>query len=493
MGYRLLQERHSIACLPHWVESFAISGARRSEQTPEQAREFYPEVYWPGDSDWDHLEFALKHEGLNLPLLRALLPRIAEPAMRDYVMERPRSEYRRRLWFLYEEITRRKLDIPDVSTGNNVLLLDPEMYHTGRPTRSPRHRVLNNLPGTLAFSPLVRRTRALRMFEAERLEEQCKKLIAEIPAEVYQRALDYLYAKETKSSYAIERERPDQQRALKFVEALRNAASADCLQPRALVALQNTIVDPRFADGGWRADQNYVGRSLAAGDEEVHFISPRPQDIASLMEEYLTSSRRILESDIHPVVAAAMIAYPFVFLHPFGDGNGRVHRFLIHYVLSRRGFAPVGVIFPVSAVMLHRMAEYDRSLESFSKPSLPLIAYEMDRQARMTVQNETADLYRHIDCTLIAETLFAFVKETIEDELPAEVRYLQQYDEARKRMRDIVDLPNRPADLFIRYCRQNGGRLAKARRKESDFAKLTDEEITALEEAVQEAFELVKK
>jgi len=31
-----------------------------------------------------------------------------------------------------------------------------------------------------------------------------------------------------------------------------------------------------------------------------------------------------------------------------------------------------------------------------------------------------------VDCTVIAETLFSFVKETIEKELPAEILFLQQ-------------------------------------------------------------------
>jgi hypothetical protein len=214
MGYLRLQQRHSIACLPHFVESYSVSGARRSEHGGTQRREYYPAAkFWPGDSDFEHLEFALKHEGLNLPLLRIFLPRLPEQEFRTYVLEKPTSQYRRRLWFLYEQFTGRRIDIPDVSIGNYVELLDSEVYYVGKPVRSARHRVINNLPGTILFSPMVQRTEVLKAFEADRLEERCKKLIAEIPAEVYQRALDYLYAKETKSSYAIEREKPDQKRA----------------------------------------------------------------------------------------------------------------------------------------------------------------------------------------------------------------------------------------------------------------------------------------
>jgi Fic family protein len=40
------------------------------------------------------------------------------------------------------------------------------------------------------------------------------------------------------------------------------------------------------------------------------------------------------------VAIAALVAFGFVFIHPFGDGNGRIHRFLIHQVLSTEGFTP---------------------------------------------------------------------------------------------------------------------------------------------------------
>ncbi|HIP51694.1 MAG TPA: hypothetical protein EYG94_06355 [Campylobacterales bacterium] len=32
-----------------------------------------------------------------------------------------------------------------------------------------------------------------------------------------------------------------------------------------------------------------------------------------------------------------MIAFSFVYIHPLEDGNGRIHRYLIHHVLAERG------------------------------------------------------------------------------------------------------------------------------------------------------------
>lgn len=495
-GYLFLRQRHPVPCLPHHVESYVTHGTRKTVSTPTLTEEIYPRSYWPGETDFDHLEFALKREGLHLQLLRALLPRFPGDDLTDYIRSKPTSAYTRRVWFLYEKFSQQRLDLPDLTQGNYVDLLDPREYYTGPTIRSQRHRINVNLPGTIAFSPLVRRTKVLKAAEHKQLELRCRDVIRAIPPELYARALHFLYTKETKSSYAIERETPDQKRSQKFADALRDASNRDYLDKENLVALQQAIVDPRFANSGWRDtidDQNYVGSSVSLTEEEVHFVAPRPQDIAELMSAFLRASHRILAtSELHPVIAAALIAYPFVFLHPFTDGNGRVHRFLIHYVLSCRKFAPDGVVFPISATMLHRPQDYDASLESFSKPLLPLVEYQLDGNGRMTVLNDTRDFYRYVDCTFLTEMLFSFVEDTIETELPSEIQFLQQYDTARRLMRDVVDLPNRPADLFVRLCLQNNGKLSRTKRQLHEYASLSDQEIAGLEAAVADAFALKK-
>jgi Fic family protein len=43
----------------------------------------------------------------------------------------------------------------------------------------------------------------------------------------------------------------------------------------------------------------------------------------------------------HPLLLAALLHFHFVRIHPFDDGNGRVSRLLMNYVLFRHGFPPV--------------------------------------------------------------------------------------------------------------------------------------------------------
>jgi hypothetical protein len=98
-----------------------------------------------------------------------------------------------------------------------------------------------------------------------------------------------------------------------------------------------------------------------------------------------------------PCFRKSPLSFGFVFIHPFIDGNGRLHRLLIHNVLSQRGVTPAGVVAPVSAVMLADRASYDAALETFSKPLLELVDYELVEDGSLTVKGSTASLYRHID------------------------------------------------------------------------------------------------
>src|SRR3546814_16024644 len=102
---------------------------------------------------------------------------------------------------------------------------------------------------------------------------------------------------------------------------------------------------------------------------------------------------------LDPVIAAAILAFGFVYIHPFEDGNGRLHRYLIHHVLAERGFNPPGVIFPVSAAILEQIDEYRRILESYSARLSPLVQWEATDHFNVWGLNDTGDFYRSFDAT----------------------------------------------------------------------------------------------
>jgi hypothetical protein len=493
VGYAWLKEQFPVEVIDYWVTSYVREkGSQRSEINEGHRTDFLRASAWPGDHWTNHLEFALKREGLHLELLRKLMPLLPRPELIDYIQATPTGRHTRAAWYLYEGLTDDRLPIDNLSIGNYVPLLDPKLYLTATPRKISRQRIDDNLLGTLEFSPMVRPGPVDFPAQNKILKAECRDTIEAFPASIYQRAVRYLYAKESKSSHEIERETPTAERAQHFITLLEQAWERDFLTREALIEIQNTIVDPRFRNEGYRDlidEQIYVGEQIAPGNERIHYIGPKPEDTPLLMGHFLEVSRKLIDDPLIPdLVASALIAYLFNFIHPFSDGNGRIHRFLMHHTLARREFGQPGAILPISAVILNRPQDYDRSLESFSGKLLDLIDYDLDDRLRMTVKNDTLDHYRYIDGTTLVEVFHDFAAETIRTELPAEVAYLQQYDECRAQMRGIVDLPNRHAELLVRLCRQNGGRLSLKKRQLPEFSDLTDEEVSGIEEIIQDCF-----
>lgn len=492
VGYQALIDRYRLEVIPNWHRSFvASSGPHRIDSASGVIEEVFPSRYWPGDSPGDHLEFALKYDGTNLATLASLFRVVPVGDLLAYIKSKPTGKYSRRLWFFYEFLTGSDLPLDDIKRGNYVDLLDPEHYCTVQSVRQVRRQRINdNLLGDdRSFCPTVRRTDTIRRFEEIDLTERCREVLGHYSPELVKRALSYLYHKETKSSFEIERIKPDAGRTERFVALLKLAEKEDFCDEPHLVELQNRIVDPRFREGDYRTVQNYVGESVAWQREIVHFACPKPEDLGKLMDGLIAAHSRMERGGAPAVVHAAAVAYGFVYLHPFEDGNGRIHRFLIHNILARRGVTPEDTMIPVSASMLKNHHEYDASLEALSGPLMALVEYTLDEDGRMTVHNDTARWYSYIDMTAQTEALFSLIEKTIETEMVDELSFLASYDQAKRAVREIVDMPDRLLDLFIRFCLQNNGRIS-ARKRASHFEFLTEHEIEGLEGVVQSAYEV---
>ena len=90
------------------------------------------------------------------------------------VSAKPTGIHARRTWFLYEWLTGRTLDVPEfLASMKYVTVMEPNKYLTGKGTRSPRHHVINNLPGTPDFCPIVARTPLLDWYAGMEQRRSC--------------------------------------------------------------------------------------------------------------------------------------------------------------------------------------------------------------------------------------------------------------------------------------------------------------------------------
>jgi Fic family protein len=450
----------------------------------------YTPRYMPEDSLAGHLTFALRYEGVDLAVLNALFHKIEPKQIIDIINKEPTGSYSRRIWFFYEWLTEKTLEIPDAKTGSSVAALNPGDYYVGPSALSKRHRVRNNLPGVRNFCPLVRKTAKLEQYVSQNLKVLAHEKTRAIHPDVLARAAAFLLLQDSRASFAIEGETPGKNRAERWGRAIYKAGQST-LSPEQFISLQNIVIeDTRFVKMGFRKEGGFIGTHERLTRTPVpDHISAKWQDIDLLIEGLIATDERLRKSEIDPIIAATIIAFGFVFIHPFEDGNGRIHRYLIHHVLSEHGFSPQGIIFPVSAVILELIKEYKDVLEFYSKPRLGLIDWRPTDKGNVEVLNETIDLYRYFDATRQAEFLYGCTLQTITKILPEEVLFLERYDRMKGIINERFDMPDYIADLLIQFLEQNKGNLS-LRAKEKEFKELSAQEVVELENIYKDIFQI---
>jgi Fic family protein len=319
------------------------------------------------------------------------------------------------------------------------------------------------------------------------LPERARAIVADVPRDLLARTAAFLLLKDSKSSFAIEGEHPPQDRIQRWGRAI-GEAGGQPLDLAELLRLQKVVIgDARFVQLGLREEGGFVGQH----DRDTRaplpdHISARPEDLPSLIEGMISFGRRPARN-LDAVVAAAVLAFGFVYVHPFVDGNGRIHRYLIHHVLAERGFNPSGIVFPVSAAILDRLEEYRQVLEDYSERLLPLVEWQPTDDGNVHVLNDTVDYYRFFDATPQAEFLYECVLRTIDEDLPYETEFLRRYDQFKSRIDSMIDMPDRTVDLLFRFLHQNKGRLSE-RAREKEFRAFTEKETAQVEETYAQLF-----
>ncbi|KAA3626965.1 MAG: cell filamentation protein Fic [Proteobacteria bacterium] len=469
---------------PSCVSEKHIGGSQREEG----GFRVFDKRYQPGDDVADQLTFALRHENIDLLILKRAFEAVPKAVLEDYVRSTPTGTHTRRAWFFYEMLTGQTLDLDDAPNATAVDALDTKAYFTGKAKLSRRHKVRDNLLGSGDWCPVIRRTEQLEAFAALGLAERAAETVGRTGQHLVTRAASFLLLADSRASFEIEGERAPRNRLERWGRAVLQAGKNELTLDEVIRLHSVLIEDKRFIFPGLRPDGVFLGERDHLGDPLPEFIGARPQDLEVLSAGMLAANNRMRDDGLDPILQAAATAFGFIYVHPFQDGNGRVHRCLIHHVLAERKYTPPGMVFPVSSVMLDRIDDYRRTLQAHSTPLMDCIEWRPTAERNVEVLNDTVDLYRYFDCTEASEFLYACVQRTVEHDLPKEIDYLRRHDEAMARIMEMIEMPDRLAQNLILFIRQNDGALSK-RKREKEFSALTDEEVQGLENIVQDAFD----
>jgi Fic family protein len=480
VGYGAIIEAYGLA-VPIPPQLAFVSAKKRQSESAEWKT--YSSRYFPEETVYKQLTFALKYEGVNLLVFKKLFEAIDSKEWEEMLGQEALGQYSRRIWFLYEWLMHAKLNLADLKTGNLVPLIDEKLQYSIQGVSSPRHKIINNLPGTAAFCPLISRTAKLEAYINDNILSKKENFLDSIHKEVLQRASSFLLLKDSKASFSI---------AMRWGKAI-GQAGQKLLSIDELLRLQQIVIErSRFIAMGLRQKGGFVGEhDRTSGEPIPDHISAKPDDVQPLLDGLMATNEILQDETYDAVLAAATIAFGFVFIHPFVDGNGRLHRYIIHHILAKKQLTQQGVIFPVSSSILDHIADYRKTLEAYSLPLLDHIEWTATKDHNVAVTNETIDLYRYFDATKQAEFLYACVADTLERVIPQEVSYLQHFDAFKKYVDDQYEMPDKLVALLVRFLEQGGGKLSK-RSAKKEFSALTEIEIEAIETQFATIFELEK-
>jgi hypothetical protein len=318
---------------------------------------------------------------------------------------------------------------------------------------------------------MVFRTSRLDEFIGGNFSERARQIVESAPRELIARAAAFLLLSDSKASFAIEGESPPKDRLARWGNAISKAGQAPLTEER-LVQLQRELIgDDRFVKVGFRTEH----------------ISANPQDLPSLLEGLIDFDTVSEQYQFDPVLTAACLSFGFVYIHPFEDGNGRIHRFLMHHVLAERSYTPKEIMFPISSVILDDIARYKDVLETVSRPLLGLIDWVPTEKGNVRVIGATVDAYRYFDATSHCEFLFKCIQRAVDKDLPEELAFLGHRDEFHRRATQIVDMSERTLDLLLGFLRQSHGVLSK-RARTGEFAALVSDEVQQIERLYRSIF-----
>ncbi len=441
------------------------------------------------DTTCGHLEFSLKHESIDLLILKSILKKIPREEVSEHISKNPKAIQKKKIWFFYEFFLQETLEIDDLPAGKYDDLINSDKYFVrNNSIKFKRHKINYNLLGTFEFCPIIKKTEKLKNYIDKDLSLKTSELIGTVNNSILRRAASFLLLSDSKASFEIEGERVAKNRIERWGKVI-NEAGKKVLSIDEIERLHAILIqDVRFNKIGLRDEGVFLGDRDRDGEPIPEFIGAKNDDLKTLINSWMKVNKYLSEDKIDPVLQAVIIAFSFVYIHPLEDGNGRLHRYLLHHVLAEREFYPKGMIFPISNVILDKITTYRDILVEHSSPLMESIEWEATDEKNVKVLNETIDLYRFFDCTRACEFIYSCVEKTIEETLPEELNYLESLDKTYTEVYDFIEMPDNDIKQLITFILQNNGELSLNKRKKN-FPQMEVDELKEIERIVKDNFE----
>lgn len=253
-----------------------------------------------------------------------------------------------------------------------------------------------------------------------------------------------------------------------------------------LVELQNAaITNPLDRAATYRHEQNWL-RGPLPGAAGITYVPPPPAMVPALMDEVLLFVNT-LPRMIDPLVAAAIAAFGFVFVHPFMDGSGRLSRFLFHYALCQSGRLANGLLLPVSIAMKRNEVAYLNALQSFSLPMRRCWDVRWLDGEHYDFRFRGDDtLYRYWDATPVVQFALEMAKQALEKDLREETEFLERFDQVYREIDQRFDVRGNELTTLVVSALQNNGKVSKHRRKQYRLS-VPDAVFDVIEQACEQA------
>lgn len=507
-GYKWISEAYGVNPVQPFRIRSVIGTGRATTSENGFVVNTYPQAYEPEPTLRGHLSFAFKYEGIDLDFLGRLFAAIGPDPIAEWVTQEPLGSYARRCGFLYEWLTDSLVYGLGDAGGNYVDLLDGDRYLTAtEPDKVRRWRVNNNLPGTRDFCPMVGIDEAGPVNPGA-LRQEIDSLVRQYGLDTIERAVNWLTIKESKASFVIESEGKEEDR----IRRLARAMSTHCgqiesaLSDEGMLEIQQAIMgDKGFGtELGVRRSPVFVGHTSSVGQPVIDYLAPHHDDVPKMMAGLRAYEQRTRGQN--PLLRAAALSFGFVYIHPLGDGNGRLSRFLINDILRRDGFLPAPMILPVSAVISEnaaRRSQYDAALERLSRPLMAkmrascefgaTVEYPDGVKSNLHVADwkQGGSTWRYADLTFQARYLVGVIEHSISHGLKEEAVFLRRYDTALEGIKEIIEGRDEDYGQIIRSISQNTGISGRLRKTYPQVFE--DEQLAArIERAVLQAFEIIE-